>query len=85
MSDRFRIHKTESPVLPWVLDYPKGFADNGCVGIACSSFERAVAEFIDASERQCPTCGKGQVVDTEWGWECRACDSFDVAVGCKRP
>lgn len=85
MSDKFRIHKTGAPHFPWAMDYPVGFRDDDRLGIACSTFEIAVAEFIDASELQCPDCGKGAVVDRSWGWECTACGSYDVAVGCVKP
>ncbi|KWX66821.1 hypothetical protein [Mycobacterium sp. NAZ190054] len=86
MSDRFRIHKTDAPGFPWAMDYPDGFtAPGGPLGVACTTFEYAVAEFIDAADRQCPMCRRGAVVDTDWGWECGACGSYDVAVGCTRP
>lgn len=83
-NDRFRIHKTGAPVFPWAMDYPAGFSD-GPTGVACGSFETAVAEFIDAANRQCPTCRRGAVVDTDWGWKCEACGECDVAVGCEAP
>lgn len=84
MSDRFRIHKTDAPVFPWAMDYPAGFSDGPC-GVACSSFEFAVAEFVKAADRQCSMRLKGAVVDTHYGWKCEACGSYDVAVGCVGP
>lgn len=83
MSERFRIHKTAAPCFPWAMDYPDGLS-SGPLGEACSSFVVAVAAFIKASERQCPNCHRGAVVDRPWGWECRACGNYDVAVGCTR-
>lgn len=86
MSGKFHIHKTGDRPFPWAMDYPRGFSKpGGPIGEACSSFEIAVATFIAASEMQCPTCLRGAVVDTEWGWECKACGSYDVASGHERP
>ena len=48
-------------------------------------FDAAVAEFTKAAESQCPGCGKGTVVDTDWGWRCTSCEQYDVAVGCVGP
>lgn len=79
MSDRFRIHKTDSSFLPWEMDYPDGFSD-GPKDVACSTFDFAVAEFVEASQRQCPNCRKGAVVDTDYGWKCERCGTYDVAV-----
>lgn len=84
MSDRFRIHKTGLPILPWAMDYPHGFSD-GSIGEMCSSFINAVEAFVKASERQCPMCLKGAVVDTDWGWRCESCGTYDVAAGCVTP
>jgi len=80
MNARFRIHKTGDPGFPWAVDYPAGFSDDQGIGVACGTFERAVATLGDLINRQCPTCLKGEVVDTDTGWECRACGSSDTAV-----
>lgn len=44
---KFRIHKTDALLFPWCMDYPEPRED-GRVGIACSRFEYAVKEFINA-------------------------------------
>lgn len=86
MSDRFRISKTSpiGSIAPWYLEYPRGFDDH-LKGMCCASFDDAVAAFIEAADRRCITCDKGAVVDTDWGWECEACGSYDVASGHERP
>ena len=84
MSAKFAITKTHSPWPGWwFLHYPPRFSAS--IGMLCPSFEDAVEQFIEASERRCPYCDRGAVVDTDWGWECRSCGSSDVAVGCERP
>lgn len=83
MPDRFRIQKTDDG--PWELVYPTSFDADGRSGQLCATFDEAVAAFIEAANRECPTCLKGAVVDTDWGWKCEACGSYDVARGCKRP
>lgn len=89
MSDRFKIYRERDHDSPsnwgfWVMDYPDGF-DEFIDGECCLTFEEAIAAFIEASEKRCITCDKGAVVDTNWGWECTACGSYDVARGCVRP
>ena len=82
--DKFQIRKMPVwPAFPWLLIYPEGFSD--LTGMACTSFDAAVAEFTKAAESQCPGCGKGTVVDTDWGWRCTSCEQYDVAVGCVGP
>lgn len=87
MSDRFAIYKTAAG--PWYLEYPDGFTTDILgfghgVGEHCSTFGEAVAVFIKRQDEQCPTCLTGAVEDRPWGWECTACGSSDVAVGCTR-
>ncbi|MCG7596336.1 hypothetical protein [Mycobacterium sp. PSTR-4-N] len=85
MSDKFTIYKIDDGYhLPWNVDYPTGFDENED-GAACETFEDAIAAFIEASERRCITCDRGAVEDRPWGWECTACGSYDVAVGCVKP
>lgn len=79
MSDRFRIHKNDDG--SWHLEYPDGF-DDLSGGEDCATFNIAIAAFREAADRQCPMCDKGAVVDTDYGWECRACGSRDVGFGC---
>lgn len=64
----------------WWLRYPDDFHEVW-LGEVCATFADAVACFVEASERQCITCGRGAVVDTATGWECKACGSYDTAVG----
>lgn len=44
---RFRIHKIDDGIFPWCMDYPEPRED-GRIGISCSTFEFAVAEFVRA-------------------------------------
>lgn len=85
MPDRFRIFKENDTWRPWNLDYPDGFVGDSTVGECWNTFEEAVAAFIRRSEQQCPICQRGAVVDTDWGWKCENCGSFDIAVGCVGP
>lgn len=82
MSEKFRIHKFND--VSWHLDYPDGFSEF-LAGESWDTFNQAVVAFIEASERQCPMCQRGAVVDTEWGWRCTACGAYDVAVGHDEP
>ncbi len=91
MPDRFRIRKL-TPAdpewdadFPWLLEYPDGFSAEPNDGSQTQTFADAVRDFIWCSQRQCPMCGRGAVVDVDWGWKCHACGTYDVAVGCKRP
>lgn len=77
MSDKFRITKPTGAT-GWLLLYPRDF-DPPAGGIVCPSFRGAVYAFIEASERQCPSCGRGAVEDTPTGWECQNCGNFDTA------
>jgi len=82
---KFRIRRKDGyHLLPWRLDYPGGF-DELNTGKSFLTFDDAVEAFIEADQRRCPMCSKGAVVDTDWGWECQACGSNDVAVGCVKP
>lgn len=83
MSAKFQISKADDETGTWVLDYPDGYDDEQ-TGFLCDTFAEAIREFIHASYRWCPMCGKGAVVDRPWGWECTACKSYDVAQGCTR-
>jgi hypothetical protein len=78
MSNGFQISKHDDG--KWWLAYPIGF-DYNKAGHAYDTHAQAAAALIQASQRQCPTCLKGDVVDTDWGWECENCGSNDVAVG----
>ena len=80
MSDKFGIAKAGDGM--WIVGYPDGFSDTA-TGILCATFDDAVAEFLAAADRQCPMCGRGEVIDTYYGWTCGACGSYDVAVGCE--
>lgn len=91
MPNRFRISKLTgdephySPDYPWLVEYPDRYTEEPNDGAEVESFAAAIEHFIWAADRQCPMCGRGQVRDTEWGWECRAYGSYDVASGCKHP
>jgi hypothetical protein len=78
---KFGIQKTDFGC--WVLTYPDGFHTINA-GVLCGSFAAAVELFTIEADKQCPMCLRGQVHDTDWGWECHACGSSDVAVGCTR-
>ncbi|UXA06564.1 hypothetical protein KXD96_28280 (plasmid) [Mycobacterium sp. SMC-2] len=85
MSDRFRIHKTDDVGAgAWYLDYTAGFSDDS-VGECWDTFAQAVTAFIAATEKRCPLCDKGAVVDTDYGWRCENCGTYDVATGCHPP
>jgi hypothetical protein len=85
MSARFRIHKDDDGYhLPWKLTYPDGF-DDISTGEDCQTFDLAVGALIEAAQRQCPTCARGDVVDTDFGWKCTTGGSYDVAVGHPPP
>lgn len=62
----------------WILGYPDGF-DSEYTCLLCPTFTDAVAEFITASESQCPQCLRGTVIDTDTGWKCTACGTYDIA------
>lgn len=83
MPERFRICK-RAPGM-WELLFPAGFDRFGRASQCYSTFENAVAAYVYEQQRECPMCLKGAVVDTDWGWQCEACGSCDVAVGCKHP
>lgn len=82
VSERFAIYKTDCQI-PWFLEYPDGF-DPDMVGEHADTFAEAVRAFVIRQDEQCPTCLCGAVEDRPWGWECTACGSSDVAVGCTR-
>lgn len=82
---RFRISKTGVDTLfPWELYYPVGF-DDLVECDAFTTFDDAVVALQIAAEAQCPQCGRGEVIDTHYGWSCRSCGSYDVAVDCPEP
>ncbi|OIN81645.1 hypothetical protein [Mycobacterium malmoense] len=83
MSDRFQIVKADDQKT-WALLYPDGF-DTAADGEPCPSFTAAVDAFTACLERRCPQCGRGTVTDTEYGWKCRACGTYDIAIGCTPP
>ena len=82
IEDRFWITKAIGRGV-WVIVPPRGFGDDKTQ--TRPTFTEAVAAFVEMSEAQCPTCRRGEVVSTSWGWECAACGSSDVAMGCTRP
>jgi ribosomal protein L37AE/L43A len=84
MGDRFKIAKTDDG-FHWELHYPEGFDRDGRAAQMCRSFDEAVALLGRAMNVQCPMCLRGAVVDTDYGWKCEACESYDVAVGCEPP
>jgi hypothetical protein len=84
MSDKFKISKTDHPERPWYLEYSDGF-DEFRDGRTYPTFDDAADALVEAINRRCITCDRGAVVDTLTGWECTACGSYDVAVGCVRP
>lgn len=83
MRTKFEITKADAANF-WILTYPDAFDEHTNYRMF-PTFAQTVAAFIQASEAQCPICLRGAVVDTDWGWECEACGSYDVAVGCQAP
>lgn len=79
---KFRIRKDQD-FGHWILTCPKAFHAVP-LAIAFPTFTAATEAFIAYVDVQCPICGRGRVRHTDWGWECQACGSSDVAVGCTR-
>ena len=83
---KFAIYKTEGDAdCPWWLDYPVDWDADGHTGERHGTFAQAVEAFVSGLDRWCMTCNRGTAVTTDWGWECTACGSYDVAVGCVKP